>query len=193
MTADSSSRMRRWQQPEGNIVHPRKGHVRRANHDRHKPVAKPANKPWHHHKEDHDQAMRRGENVPDMPVRHILHTGLHQLHAHIDGQSATDESGKDGKHKIHRADVLVVGRVKPAAHEAGRCTMVSVGVSTHCRFLCANVSSWPKPERSGFPIRSRVSPPETALTLRIPRGRISAIPDIPPREGPSPRSACRRG
>ena len=183
----------RRQQPEGNIVHSRKRHVGRADHDRNKPVAETADQSRHDHEKDHDQAVGRGEHVPDMPVFHILNAGLHQLHAHVYGQTTTDKGGEDREHDIHRADILMVGRVKPAAHEAGRCTMVSVGVSTHYRFLCANVSSWPKPERSGMPIRLQVLPPETAWTLRIPHGRTSAIPDIPPPEGPSPRSACRRG
>ena len=82
--------------------------------------------------------MGRGENVPDMAVFHVLDAGLHQLHTHVDRKTATDESRKNGEDKVHRADVLMVRGVKPAAHEAGRCTMISVGLSTHFCFLYAN-------------------------------------------------------
>jgi hypothetical protein len=39
----------------------------------------------------------------------ILDSRLLQLHAHEDGQNATDKAGEDGEPKVHRADVLVVG------------------------------------------------------------------------------------
>jgi hypothetical protein len=49
----------RRQQPEGDVVHARERHVRRADHQRHEPVAEAADHGRHDHEEDHDQRVRR--------------------------------------------------------------------------------------------------------------------------------------
>ncbi|KAK0329289.1 hypothetical protein LTR94_037417, partial [Friedmanniomyces endolithicus] len=53
----------RDQKPEGDVVHPREGHVRRPDHDRNEPVAETANHGRHDHEEDHDQGVRRDHGV----------------------------------------------------------------------------------------------------------------------------------
>ena len=59
----TSSANRRRQQPEGNVVHARERHVRRADHQRHDPVAEAADHRRHDHEEDHEQAMGGDEHV----------------------------------------------------------------------------------------------------------------------------------
>ena len=62
----SSSAKDGRQQPERNIVHAREGHVRRADHERHHPVAEAADHRRHDHEKDHDEAMRGDEDVEDL-------------------------------------------------------------------------------------------------------------------------------
>ena len=128
----------RRQQPEGNVVHAREGHVGRADHQRHEPVAEAADHGRHDHEEDHEQAVAGDEHVVHVlalvergisrrAIDHLgqagenLDAGLGQFHAHHDGQEAADEPGDDGKPQIHRADVLVVGGIDiaPPARRQG--------------------------------------------------------------------------
>ena len=51
--------------------------------------------------------------------------GLLQLDAHADRERAADQSADDGEHQVHRADVLVVGRIDEAA-PSGRRVMIVV-------------------------------------------------------------------
>jgi hypothetical protein len=51
-------------QPEGDVVHARERHVRRADHQGHEPVGEPAHGRRHDHEEHHDQAMRGDQHVP---------------------------------------------------------------------------------------------------------------------------------
>jgi hypothetical protein len=53
----------RRQQPEGDVVHARERHVRRADHDRHQVVGETADQRRHDHEEDHDQAVAGREDV----------------------------------------------------------------------------------------------------------------------------------
>ena len=53
--------------PERDVIHPRKGHVGRADHQRHEPVAESADHRGHDHEEHHDQAVRGNQHVPHMP------------------------------------------------------------------------------------------------------------------------------
>jgi hypothetical protein len=43
---------------------------------------------------------------------------MHQLHAHIDRQSAADDAREDREDQVERADILVVGAHQPALDEA---------------------------------------------------------------------------
>jgi hypothetical protein len=47
-----------------------------------------------------------------------LVVGVHQLGPHQDRQRATDDAGEDREANVKGADVLVVGREKPAREEA---------------------------------------------------------------------------
>ena len=60
---DDQQQERSGQQPERDVVHARERHVRRADHQRHEPVAEAADQRRHHHEEDHDDAVRRDEHV----------------------------------------------------------------------------------------------------------------------------------
>ena len=59
----------RHDQPEADVVHAREGHVRRADHDRHEPVAEAADHRRHDHEEHHDQAVRGDQHVPEVQRR----------------------------------------------------------------------------------------------------------------------------
>src|SRR5260370_13086365 len=50
-------------------------------------------------------------------------SGMHQLHPHDYRQETADHPCNDGKEQIKRADVLVIGRAKPADEEARRMAM----------------------------------------------------------------------
>src|SRR5260370_41121811 len=50
-------------------------------------------------------------------------SGMHQLHPHDYRQETADHPCNDGKEQIKRADVLVIGRAKPAEEEARRMAM----------------------------------------------------------------------
>jgi hypothetical protein len=53
-------------QPERDVVHPREGHVGRADHERHEPVAEAADDRGHDHEEHHDQAVGGDQHVPQV-------------------------------------------------------------------------------------------------------------------------------
>ncbi len=52
-----------------------------------------------------------------------VHSRMHQFDANRDRQQAADQSAHDGEHQVHRADVLVIGRIDKAA-PSGRCRMI---------------------------------------------------------------------
>ena len=102
------------QQPERDVVHARERHVGRADHQRHEPVAEAADHRRHHHEEDHDQAVRGHEHVVGMGLVEDLDAGIHQLDADHDRHRRADDARDDREHQVHRADVLVVGRIDEA-------------------------------------------------------------------------------
>ena len=71
----SSSAKDGGKQPEGDVVHAREGHVRRADHQRHHPVAEPAHGRGHDHEEHHDQAVRGDEDVEHFRIAEDLQPG----------------------------------------------------------------------------------------------------------------------
>jgi hypothetical protein len=107
-------RDRGGKQPERDVVHARERHVRRSDHQRHHPVAEPADQGRHDHEEHHDQAVSGDEHVEDMRIREDLHAGLLQFEPHPEREDASDHAAHHGEHEVHRADVLVVG----GEHEA---------------------------------------------------------------------------
>ena len=131
---------RRRQQPERNVVHARERHVRRADHQRHHPVAEAADHRRHDHEEDHDQAMGGDDHVIDVRVVEDLDAGIHQLGADGDRHGAADEARHDREHQVHRADVLVIRRIDetaPAMRDRVSAFVVMRRVyhRVHCQFL----------------------------------------------------------
>ena len=61
---------------------------------------------------------------PWSPVKSCM-PGLLQLDAHADRERAADQAADDREHQVHRADVLVVGRIDEAA-PSGRRVMIVV-------------------------------------------------------------------
>ena len=109
----------------------------------------------------------------------ICMPGCLQLHAHGDRERAADDAGDDREDQVHRADVLVVGRIEPAA-PAGRMTvLVRVVRAVSCTGCHAHVSF----DRSGLPRRRARRPLLPPRRRRPCRRRV--------RVG-SRRAACRR-
>ncbi len=139
--------------PVGQVVQARKGHVRRADHQRHEIVAKTAKQRRNHHEEHHQDAVIGDHHVPQMPVggaflatkaaqeagpfgAHELYAGLHQLHAHIDRKCHRDQADDPRGEQIQDADILVVGGHEPAREKAPLFVVVSGrGSVSHSRLL----------------------------------------------------------
>ncbi len=81
-----------------------------------------------------------GETVENLDAR------LLQLDAHDDRQDAADQAGEDREPQIHRADVLVVGRID-ISPPSGRMAVIvmSGGCVCHCSSLLRSqfCASWP--------------------------------------------------
>ena len=120
----TSEREGRDEEPERDVVHARERHVRRADHQRHEPVPEAADHGRHDHEEDHDDAVARHEDVVGMGIGEDLHARLLQLEPHADRQSAADDPREKREDQVHRADVLVVGRID-VAPPAGRVVVVT--------------------------------------------------------------------
>jgi len=100
-----------------------------SDHQRHEPVAEPADQRRHGHEEHHDQAVTGHEHVERVRIGKVLQTRLLQFHAHGDGQDATHDAAGDRQYEIQRADVLVVG----GKHETPpSMRMIVVGVAVSC-------------------------------------------------------------
>ena len=128
-------------QPERDIVHPRERHVRRADHQRDKPVTKATDERRHNHEEDHDQAVIRDHRVVEVlgvlnglvaliakelhDAGHRTNTRLCQLPTNQARQRIPDDTRSNCEYEIKRPDVLVVRRQEPASKEA---RLVVVGV-----------------------------------------------------------------
>jgi hypothetical protein len=52
-----------------------------------------------------------------MTISHVLNTGFHQFHPHVDGKPATDKGSDDGEHDVHGANVFVVGGIQPTLYK----------------------------------------------------------------------------
>src|SRR3546814_10078036 len=75
--------------------------------------------------------MRRDHDVVKLGIDEDLQARLGKLGAHDDRDKAADETGRDGQHDVHRADIPVVGGIDPAT-PAGR---TGVGVRGALRML----------------------------------------------------------
>ena len=71
--------------------------------------------------------MGRNDDVIQLMVRNELIGWMYQLHPHDDGQQPSDHPGNDCEQKVKGADILVVGRTKPAGEEP-RCVAVAINV-----------------------------------------------------------------
>jgi hypothetical protein len=133
------------EQPVAEVVQTRERHVGRADVQRHEIVAKAAEQRRNDDEEHHQHAVRGDDHVPDMAVgrafalgcraqeagalhAHVLHTGVHQLHAHVDGEGHRDEAHDPRGEQIEDPDVLVIGGHEPA-HEEAAPVLVPVSVS----------------------------------------------------------------
>ena len=126
--------------PVRQVVHPREGHVRRTDVQRHEVVAKAAEQRRDHHEEHHQDAVGGDQHVPQMAVRgagailggqmgqkafadilhaHVLHARVHQFHPHVDREGHRDEADDRGGEKVKDADILVVRRHEPPGKEPG--------------------------------------------------------------------------
>ena len=108
----------RRQQPEGNIVQPRKRHIRRTDHDRHKPIAEAANQRRHDHEEHHDQTMGRDHGIPGLAIGKDLQARLLQLNAHQQRNADANNPREEREDDVERADVFMIGAEQPARHKA---------------------------------------------------------------------------
>ncbi len=79
---DQEQRERSRQKPEADIVHAWERHIRRADHQRDKPIAEAADHRRHDHEENHDQAMSRDKDVIDSLVGEILEARLREFETH---------------------------------------------------------------------------------------------------------------
>ena len=126
---DRQQRERHRQQPERDVVHARKRHVGRADHQRNHPVAETADHRRHHHEEDHDQAVRGHKYVVLVSLVENLHAGKHQFRPDPHRHQGADEPRDEGEHQVHRADVLVIGRIDeppPAGRKVVRVIVMAV-------------------------------------------------------------------
>ena len=95
--------------PVAQVVHPRESHVRRTDLQRHEVVAETAEQRRDHHEEHHQDAVIGDHHVPKVAVRgasvgrgdetrtfltHVLHTGVHQLHPHVEREDDRNQPDK---------------------------------------------------------------------------------------------------
>src|SRR5262249_13036449 len=112
----------------------------------------------HDHEEDHNQAVISHRCVVEMlgaivvmnpweQMVHDLDAGMCEFRADDARKSSADEARDDREHKIHRADVLVVGGEEPPRRVPEARAMVAViGVSggVLVRHGVAPYSIWPR-------------------------------------------------
>jgi hypothetical protein len=85
--------------------------------------------------------MRGDEDVEGVGLVKDLQARIHQLGADRDRHRAADQPGDERKHKIHRADVLVIGRIEKAPPPVRNpvrslIAMRRVCHRIHCESLC---------------------------------------------------------
>ena len=127
-----------------------------APYQRHHPVAEPSHRRRHDHEENHDQTMGGDEHVEHFGVAEDLQTRTHQLKAHAHGEQTADNSPHQRKGEVHRADVLVVGRIEPAPPAMRMIIrMGGIGICFMCH-QCSPISA-PGSPTSGNSLHFRVA------------------------------------
>ena len=129
------------QQPERDIVHARKGHVRRADHQWHHPVAEASNHRRHDCEENHEEAVGTDEHIVDIRATEDLHARIHELRAHAHGQQATDHPADDSEDQIHRAYIFVVGGKDPPPPSVRAITVDGFRLCAICHDQCPYLQS----------------------------------------------------
>ena len=120
------------QEPERQIVHAWKRHIRRAYHDRHEPIAEAADDGGHHDKKHHDEAVAGHQHIVEMiiaaqnPVARKL-----QFHADENRHRPADDAADNGENQIERADVLMIGRIEKTPPAGNRVFPVMPRVVCH--------------------------------------------------------------
>jgi hypothetical protein len=123
----------RNEQPEAEVVHPRKRHVRRADLQRHEVVAETTEECGDHDEEHHQDAVIGDHHVPQVAVgcafgdirgdearafhAHVLNARFHQFHPHIDGEHDRDETDDRRGDQVEDTDILVVRGHEPPGKE----------------------------------------------------------------------------
>ena len=127
-----------WQQPEREVVHPRKRHIGRADLQRDHPVRE-TDEGRHDRAEHHDQTMHGGQLVEEFRLEQ-LQAGLEQLGTNAQCEDATGQQHREREPQVQSTDVLVVGRVQPAAPAVRMMIVVRVVCVTVCVIKgCAHV------------------------------------------------------
>ena len=112
------------QQPEGDRVQARVGHVAGADHQRQEVVAE-ARHHRHDEQEDHRRPVHREQLVVGLGAdQRVLRRS--QLQAHHQGLGAAEDEEHEREDHVHDPDALVVGRRDPA-HEAALLALRAVG------------------------------------------------------------------
>jgi hypothetical protein len=99
----------------------------------HEVVAKSAKKRRDHHEEHHQDAVTGDQNIPKVTVgrtithgsgseprafhAHILHTRLHELHPHVDGEGDGNETGQAAGQKVKDTNIFMIGGHEPTCEE----------------------------------------------------------------------------
>ena len=104
------------QQPEGQGVDPREGHVRGADLERHDVVAE-ARQDRDHEQEQHERGVHRERLVVERLV-HELQPGDGELRADDEGEDAAGEEEDDRVDQVQDPDLLVVGGREPLVEAA---------------------------------------------------------------------------
>ena len=73
--------------------------------------------------------MSGDDHVVELMIGKNFAVRRHQLRAHHDRQRAAEDSGKNRETQIERADVLVIGRGKPAREEARNMTVLGMDLT----------------------------------------------------------------
>ena len=114
----------RQQQPEGERVQAREGHVARADHQRHE-VVRQAGEHRHDEQEDHRRPVQREQLVVGLggDQRVVRRAQLQAHHQRLDAAEAEEHERRD---HVHDPDSLVIGRGDPA-RPAGGLALGAVG------------------------------------------------------------------
>ena len=169
----------RQQQPEGQGVQAREGHVARADHQRQE-VVRQAGHHRHDEQEDHRRPVHREQLVVDFGrhERVVRRPELQADHQRLDAAEAEEHERRD---HVHDPDALVIGRRYPA-RPAARLVLRAVGADLWDRgCVGGHVVRWsPRCPRGSRPLRRRsassVWPAPSPLRRSLRRSAASGAP-----------------